>query len=220
MPEFTIQGLAALLILLPGFLTAELVHVLSTRPPRSEFDKVIQAFIYSFLVYVCFSAVRGRFPITVHVEPGEGATHYLPEFHFWPLLELTLIAGLMGVVVAAMMNHDFPLALFQKWGITQRTFRPTVWSDCFRLPTEYVQVELADGRQIIGWLCYFSDTPEDASLYLEDAAWRKEDGTAVPIDGPGILLTKESGIRTVMFLKAVREPESEGSPTSTNSKAT
>lgn len=219
MPEFTIQGLTALLILLPGFLTAELVRVLSTRPKRSEFDKVIQAFIYSFLVYVCFSAVRGAFPITIHVESGEGATHYLPEFHFWPLLELTLIAGLMGVAVATMMNHDFPLSLFQKWGITQRTFRPTVWSDCFRLPTEYVQVELADGRHIIGWLCYFSDTPEDSSLYLEDAAWRTEDGASVAIDGPGILITKESGIRSVMFLNAVREPTPENSQPSTNLRA-
>jgi Family of unknown function (DUF6338) len=216
MPEFTIQGLMALLILLPGFLTAELVRVLSTRRRRSEFDKVIQAFIYSFLVYVCFTALRGSFPITVHVESAEGATHYLPEFHFWPLLELTLIAGLMALAVATMMNHDFPLSYFQKWGITQRTFRPTVWNDCFRLPTEYVQVELADGRQVIGWLCYFSDTPEDASLYLEDAAWRKEDGTTVPIDGPGILITKESGIRSVMFLNAARQPKSGDSQSSTN----
>src|SRR5438128_1616546 len=186
MPEFTIQSLTALLILLPGFLTAELVRTLSARRKRSEFDKIIQAFIYSFLVYVCFTIIGGKFPITIHVKSGEGATHYLPEFHFWPLLELTLIAGIMGVVVATMMNHDFPLRYFQKWRITQRTFLPTVWNDCFRMPTEYVQVELADGRQVIGWLVYFSDSPEDASLYLEDAAWRKDDGSSVPIEGPGI----------------------------------
>jgi len=35
---------------------------------------------------------------------------------------------------------------------------------------------------------------------LEDAAWVTEDGEAVQITGPGVLLTKYSGIKTIHFL--------------------
>ncbi len=206
MHELTIEGLLALLILLPGFLASELVRVLSTRPKRSEFDKIIQAFVYSLLVYVCFAALNGSFPITIHVESGDGTSYYFPELHFWPLAEVTAIAIILAVAVAAMMNNNFPLSLFQRWRITQRTFRPSVWNDVSNKGTQYVQVELADGRNVMGWLAYFSDTPQEAALYLEDAAWLTEDLSQVPINGPGILLTKESGIRAIMLLNAVETP--------------
>jgi hypothetical protein len=206
MAELTSEGLIALLILLPGFLASELVRVLSTRPKRSEFDKIIQAFIYSLVVYVCFSSFSPSLPITIHIERGVEATHYFPELHFWPLIELTGVAIGVAIAVATMMNHDFPLSIFKKLRITQKTFRPSVWNDVFQKSYGYVQVELADGRNIIGWLAFYSDTPQDAALYLEDAAWLKEDKSQVSIDGPGILLTKESGIRTIMFLKAAQNP--------------
>src|ERR1700676_3823259 len=132
MGELTSEGLIALLILLPGFLASELVRVLSTRPKRSEFDKIIQAFIYSLVVYVCFSAFNHSLPITIHIERGGEATHYFPELHFWPLIELTAVAIAVAIAVAAMMNHDFPLSLFKKLRITQKTFRPSVWNDVFQ----------------------------------------------------------------------------------------
>src|ERR1700685_355059 len=163
MQELSSEGLIVLAILLPGFLASELVRILSTRQKRSEFDKVIQAFIYSVFVYVCFAAVGGAFPVTVHLEQTESAKHYFPELHFAPLIELTAIAVVLAIAVAWMMNHDFPVSIFQRLGITQRTFRPSIWNDVFRLPTQYVQVELADGRNVIGWLVYFSDTPEEAA---------------------------------------------------------
>jgi hypothetical protein len=63
---------------------------------------------------------------------------------------------------------------------------------------------LSGDRKILGWLRYYSDEAKESSLFLESASWISEndDGTEseVPIDGPGILLTKESGIEYVMFL--------------------
>jgi hypothetical protein len=57
----------------------------------------------------------------------------------------------------------------------------------------------------MGWVSYYSDDPNDASLFLERAAWVNSDTQELePIHGPGILLTKEAGIRSVMFLDAPR----------------
>jgi hypothetical protein len=35
-------------------------------------------------------------------------------------------------------------------------------------------VGLADGRSVVGYLRYYSDDPQEASLFLEDAAWLEE----------------------------------------------
>jgi len=182
--------------------------MLSTRAERTEFDKVLHAFIYSFLVYVCFSASRGTFPISLRVDStAAGVQHFVIEPHVWPLVELALIATALGVLFAIALNHDFPLSVLRRKQVTQRTFRISVWSDTFHSFRGYVQVELADGRNIIGWLRFYSDTAEESSLFLEDAAWLRSDGKQFAIDGSGILLTKESGIRNILFLKAVENCE-------------
>ena len=44
-------------------------------------------------------------------------------------------------------------------------------------------------------------------MFLEDAAWIvDEEGTQSPIDGPGILLTKQAGIESVSFLNPANSP--------------
>jgi hypothetical protein len=188
MPALSYQVLGVLLLLLPGFLTAEVVGILSTRPERTEFDKILHAFIYSFLVYVCFSALSGKFPISVHAQANASGEDYFIEPQFAALIGLLVIAILLGVAVAVAMNHDFPLSRLRKWSLTQRTLRVSVWNDSFHNFRGYVQVELLDGRNLIGWLHLYSDTAEESSLFLTDAAWLRSDGRQFPIEGPGILL--------------------------------
>jgi hypothetical protein len=205
MPGLSYQALGALLILLPGFLTVELVRALSTRPQRTDFEKVIQAFIYSFVAYVSFSVVGGKFPISVRLESSGTEQHYFIEPQISSLLGLLLVAICLGLLIGVALHFDFPISLLRNRGWTQRTSQVSVWNDSFRSFGGYVQVELADGRNIVGWLKFFSDAPEESSLFLEDAAWLRSDGAYFPIAGPGILLTKDSGIKHVLFLNAVQE---------------
>jgi hypothetical protein len=67
----------------------------------------------------------------------------------------------------------------------------------------YVSIEFGDGRRLRGWPQHFSDTPEEASVFLTRAAWILDDGTAIEIAGPGILVTKNYVIQTIMFLDPV-----------------
>jgi hypothetical protein len=201
MPEnLSYQALDALLILLPGFLTAGFIRVLATRPQRTEFDKVVEALSYSLINYATFAALGGRFPLDIRKEVTGGAERYSLEIHPWPLLELVLISIVLAAIVAYTVNQDFLLTFLRRIKITQRTSRVSVWNDTFHTFSGYVQVELGDGRRVIGYLRFYSDEGDESSLFLEDAAWLREDGESFPIEGPGILLTKESGIRAVLFL--------------------
>jgi hypothetical protein len=76
-----------------------------------------------------------------------------------------------------------------------------VWSGAFYNLESWVVVHLESGTRIFGWPAHFADSPEEGSAFLTHAAYLGDDGDVVEIAGPGILLTKESGIRMVEFLR-------------------
>jgi hypothetical protein len=51
----TIEALGILLLLLPGFSCAYLVQRLTVRPRQTELDKVVEALLFSFILYLIAS---------------------------------------------------------------------------------------------------------------------------------------------------------------------
>ena len=109
---------------------------------------------------------------------------------------------LFGVLYAASINHDWLMSLFRWLKVTERTARSTIWNDVFEQIGGWVQVGLTDGVIVKGWLRYYSDDPDESSLFIEEAAWIMSDGSEELIEGPGILITKQMGIEYVVFLHA------------------
>lgn len=209
MPGST-EALGVLLLLLPGFSCAFLVQRLAVRRKQTELDKVIEALLFSFFLYLTASPFFGySLPLTWAKKSNGGIDQYTFQLN-WPYLAvLAILAVASGILVSANLNHDWLLRLLRKLSITQRTARNSIWNDAFQdIPSSFVLVQLSGDRAVIGYLRYYSDEQEDSSLFLEDAAWIvDEDGTQVPIDGPGILLTKQSGIESVSFLNTgMHEP--------------
>ena len=85
---------------------------------------------------------------------------------------------------------------------TQRTTRSSVWSDVFHERRGVVLVELGDGRRVMGWIQHYSDDPKESSLFLEKAAWIDDAGENIEIQGGGILITKELGVKSIEFLNS------------------
>lgn len=89
--------------------------------------------------------------------------------------------------------------------LTDRTSRESLWKDVFLTQRGgFVQVELADGRSVLGLLSSYSDSGKERALFLRNAAWVTKDaqGNEITVDipGPGLLLTDKSEIKYVMFL--------------------
>jgi hypothetical protein len=216
MGEFRFEAITLLVILLPGFLAARIEQRLVVNPEQNEFDKTIEALLYSFFIYLTFTAIYRSFPVSLTIgKTGESSTYSINASPF-KLALLPLIAILLAALTALASNQDFFGSFFRWLGVTRRTWRASIWSDVFHNYGGVVQVELADGRSVIGWLKYYSDRAENASLFLERASWVAA-GTTEPvtIDGPGIFLTSESGIRSILFLRheTTEQPE-EPPPTS------
>jgi hypothetical protein len=194
-------ALEVLLILLPGFAAAYIVQLLALRATQSDLDKVIEACLYSFLIYAAFTLLaHGAMPFDVTpAKPGVEATILWYPKRLIGLVGLTL--GL-GVVASYYVNRDGNW-LFRKIKVTERTARRSIWNDVFQVEAvnlQPVQVELGDGRNILGLLTYYSDAAEECSLFISQASWVGEDSKLIPIPGPGILLTKNTSIQSISLL--------------------
>lgn len=200
MPEKA-EALGILLLLLPGFAAAYLVQLLAARRKQSELDKVVEALIFSLVLYLLTLRFFGySLPIAWH---SADANH--PDawqiLIVWPhLLTLAILAVVMGAIYAASINHNWLTAPFRWLRISERSARSSVWNDVFSNLKGFVQVGMSDGRTVIGWLRKYSDEDDSHALFLDEAAWIDSDGKEIPIHGPGILLTKNLGIEYVMFL--------------------
>jgi hypothetical protein len=198
----TLLALQVFLILLPGFSAAYFVQALATRRSQSDLERVIEALVFSFVIYVCYMPINGgKLPFhIVHDLTGKGDDTVLwePAQLAW-LAVITMAFGLASVAYIRFDGNQ----LFQGIRLTERTTRNSIWNDVFEseaIKGQPLQVELDDGRSVLGSLLYYSDAAEDASIYLTQAAWVDADGETVAIPGSGILLTKNSGIRTVSLL--------------------
>ncbi|MGA3080453.1 MAG: DUF6338 family protein [Terracidiphilus sp.] len=199
------DALGVLLVLLPGFACAYAVQILAARRKQTELDKVVEALLFSLLIYlVTLPILHGFLPLRWVPEPGQQPNSYQIFIDYPHLLTLAAAAFLFALLYAANINHDWLMKAFRWMGITERTSRTSIWNDAFQEIGGDVQVGIADGRCIVGWVRDYSDEDGEQTLFLENAAWllSNRDGseTEMPIDDPGILLTKEMKIEYVVFL--------------------
>jgi hypothetical protein len=208
MPQIGVEAFAVLLILLPGFLCARIVQSLCVRPKQTELDKVIEALLYTLLVYALFVILTGnQIPVSLTVETLNGRQRYALQTEPKKLVLLIVIPLGLALLIGWDSTNDLSGRVFRKLRLTQRTTRSSVWSDVFHEVSGIAQIELEDGRSLMGWISYYSDEPEDASVFLEKAAWITADHQLVPINGPGILITRNVGIKHIMFLDEGKESE-------------
>lgn len=198
----TLLALQVLLILLPGFAAAYLVQLFAVRGQQTDFDKVIEAALYSVVIYGLYLLTsHGTLPFSmVPAKPPATETTVV-----WQIGKLLALCGIVPIVAGAAVlyiNKDGN-RIVRKTGLTTRTTRRSVWNDIFECETQkdqVVQVELDGNRSLIGVLIYWSDSPEDSSIFVGQARWISQEGEQIEVKGAGVLLTKEAKIKSISLL--------------------
>jgi hypothetical protein len=175
-------------------------------------DKIVEALVLSFVLYLVTLPLFGyTLPVSWTATRDSNFANYVIHLHWKHLAALGAGAVVLALLYGANVNHDWLLRVLRRWNVTERTARSSIWSDAFQdIKNTYVLVGLKDGRGVLGYLRYYSDDWEDASLFLEDAVWVDEAGEKLSIDGPGILLTKEAGIAFISFMNPKHAEKNEG----------
>ena len=198
MPEKA-EALSILFVLLPGFVSAYVTQHLAVRRDQSQIEKIVEALIFSFLLYLITLPFFGY---TLPLRWAYAADGTVRVFaHFSQLVALFVVSLILGVLYAASINHDWLLTLMRRFRVTERTARISIWNDTFQEIGGWAQIGFKDGRQLFGWIRYYSDDASECSIFLERASWI-DGGEAYRIDGPGILITSNAELETVAFLGA------------------
>jgi hypothetical protein len=174
--------------------------------------KVVEALLFSLILYVFTLRFFGNtLPIGWKTPDAHQSAAYQIVVDWNHLASLAASSVVLALLYSANINHDWLMRLFRRMRITERTARSTIWNDKFQDIGGFVQVGISDGRSVIGWVGDYSDESSEPSLFLEQAAWvvKNEEGeeNEVKIDGPGILLLKETGIEYIMFLDWHKRPD-------------
>lgn len=197
-----VQALLALLVLLPGFVSARIARSISAPSVQTDAERIIDALIFSFYIYVLYLFVFGAtLPLGWSLPPNSARVEdYLVHVNHLRLAFLCVAPVLLGVAWGALQHRDAVLRRLRQWKLTDRTNDVSVWNGTLKEFSGSVQVGLADGREIVGWLQRYSDIGDERSLFLARVAWVEADGNHTVIPGPGILLTDKAEIRYIMFL--------------------
>ena len=170
----TVEALNILLLLLPGFLSGQVFYSLFKVEEVAVPKRVLDALLFSFIVYLLVSAFYQWEPLAQVKSTGGSLS-----FFFSTNTRVIVLSGLgvilIPIIVGFLYFNDYLHFVLRKLKITTKTSRANTWNDAFLSQNRYVIVTLKDGRRIRGYPTMFSTDPKEGFVYLYNPAWVNDD---------------------------------------------
>ncbi len=195
------QNLTTFFQILPGFITAAIFYTLTAHPKSTEFERVVQALIFTTVLKVTL------FPIRL-LSLLLGRKVYALS-NWTPDVELTwmvILAVPLGLAFAKLANSDYGHRRARERGLTTRTSYPSEWYGAFvRAGQCWIILHLKQDRRLYGWPEEWPDQPDKGHFVIDQPEWVFSDGTRVPIQQTNRFLIPASEVERVEFLASIGE---------------
>ncbi|PJE02482.1 MAG: hypothetical protein CK427_07460 [Leptospira sp.] len=178
--------------LLPGFLTAWIFYGLTSFEKPSQFERVVQALIFTIFVnitVIIVKTLKQAFDY-IYILSWNEDTEFIVSF---------FIAILIGFVFAYFSNNDKFHEILRKFKITKETSFTSEWYGAFNSYITYVVLHLDGERRIYGWPKEWPSTPGKGHFVLEQASWlhgRRQ----IPITGVDYIMIDAKEVKIVEFM--------------------
>ena len=192
--------LALLSQLMPGFLTAWVVYGLTTYSKPSQFERIVQALIYSFIVSALVAVAE---PLLLM----SGQFVRLGTWdHSAEVIASAVLAIALGLLLSFFMTNESFFRRARRLGLTSRTPFPSEWYGAFAArPPRYVVLHLEGDRRITGYPMEWPTEPISGHFKLTDAAWLDDQNKDIPLDTNDSILIAAKQVEMVEFLKNISE---------------
>jgi hypothetical protein len=192
MPEISTEVVALLHYLAPGFLVTWLYFGLTSHEKPSQFDRTVQALIYTAIVHALVAAER-------QVASWIGEWHTFGEWDKDSDLIAAVISALtIGLVVATTANHDLVHVVLRKLRVTHRTSHPSEWFGAFSETSQTVVLHLKDETQVHGWPSMWPSHAERGHFFITGAT-RRARGTDIVTSSHEALMINVVDVTLVEF---------------------
>jgi hypothetical protein len=184
--------------LLPGFLAAWIFYGFTSFPKASEFERVVQALIFTLIVQTLVSIEAA-----VLIWFGQ----WIALGHWSKKVDLgaaTITASFIGTLFSYLANSDKCHDFARRLGITRQTSYPSEWFGVLLQNVTYVVLHLKDERRLYGWPRDWPSSPSAGHFNLEVVSWlvgEKE----IPIKGVKSVLVNVKDVKWVEFLETTWE---------------
>ncbi|MEJ1416996.1 MAG: DUF6338 family protein [Candidatus Sedimenticola sp. (ex Thyasira tokunagai)] len=201
--SITYETINILFLLVPGFISIRVLDTVITRKDADNPSKIVEAFVFSFLIYACVNFIYSWEPL-VKAQQKDNIFEYVFTNDV-TLLGLTiLLAIVIPLVFGAFIHNDLHTAILRRFNVTDKTSRSSVWQDVYINEKRHVVAHLKDGRRVYGWPMYYSHNSEEPHLYLFQPAWVTDDGEYIECQTHGILL-KNNDVEIIEFMPTTGE---------------
>ena len=190
---------SVLRFLLPGFFAAWVFFGLSAYEKPSQFERVIQALIFTLAV---------QFFVSIYAIIYFKESTDLSLNSTLPLYTETVVsvisATFVGLLFALFANKDWLHSILRYFKITKQTSYPSEWFGAFNKRNSYIVLHLKDERRLYGWPQEWPQSPDKGHFYMALASWLANEGdeTYLPsVQVDGILIN----IHDVQFVEFMKE---------------
>jgi hypothetical protein len=202
MPELAKDTISLLSYLLPGFLAAWVLYGLTSNPKPGQFERVIEALIFTFFIHVMIPVVRGILEFLgknlYSIRPWDATSENICKL---------MLAISIGVFLAVYTNNDGAHKWLRKLGITTRNSFPSEWVGVFSRKITYIVLHLKDGRRLYGWPREWPNQHDKGHFYIQEPSWILQDGSQITLENVDGLLVSSSAVEWVEFMAITQEPQ-------------
>ena len=197
--NLTYETINIFFLLIPGFISTRILDSVVTRNDKDNLGKVIEALVFSFLIYAIANIFYKWEPL-IKPKKTEGVYKYILTGDTWLILTILTLSIVVPLIIGAFVHNDLHTKLFRLLKITDKTSRSSVWQDSYINEKRHIVVTLKDERRIYGWPMYYSHNPKESHIYLFQPAWIDADGTYIECDTHGMLIKNED-VDLIEFMK-------------------
>lgn len=201
MPELAKDSVALFAYLLPGFLAAWVLYGLTSQTKPSQFERVVQALIFTFII-------QALLPLAQSVCLAAGEIYVVRAWDkASEQIATLLLALLLGILLAYYTNTDSLHVWLRNKGLTTRTAYPSEWFGVFSQRVRYVVLHFNDERRLYGWPKEWPNESEKGHFYIMQPMWLSVDENSKPIELPGVdgLLVSAKDVKWVEFMNDATE---------------
>jgi hypothetical protein len=184
-----------LTFLLPGFVAAALVYVLTPAIRPIPFERIVQALIYTIVVQALLVVAKW-----VLIAIGFRCCSIGPWTNDVALVWSMVLALVVGIVTAWANNTDAIHKRLRKLGITLQTSFPSEWFGAFASNEGYIVLHLPGQRRLYGWAEEWPSTPDAGHFVIVQAEWL-EDSKRIPLDRVHRVVIRAADVEMVEMMK-------------------
>jgi len=196
---------ALLQYLLPGFVAAWIFYGLTSFPMPSQFERVVQALIFTVFVQATVYIAKGSALLIGRrwcLAPWTGNCE---------LVSSMVSAILLGLLFAYFANNDKIHKLLRKLQVTRETSYPSEWFGVFLKNVTYVVLHLDGERRLYGWPIEWPSESDKGHFVLVQASWLTddEDDDQIELTGVESIMVDVKEVKMVEFMKKTWEVSNE-----------